>query len=145
MERRRALVVAGTLTATLAMAGTAMAVNLGLLGDDGDAVGDLTPTAVQAPTTTTAEPRVRVVVQDIPVPGGGSGAQPGAAVGAGPAAATASPGSSPAVVEDHGGDDGGHSGGDDDVFDDDRGEDHQEDEHDDEDEHEDHEEHEDDD
>ena len=47
MDRRRALVVAGTLTASLAMAGTAMAVNLGLLGADSDPVGDLTPTAVQ--------------------------------------------------------------------------------------------------
>lgn len=81
MERRRALVVAGTMTATLAMAGTAMAVNMGLLGADSDPVGDLTATEIQPaaqreprPTAAEREPRVRVVVQDIPVAtGGGSG------------------------------------------------------------------------
>lgn len=76
MERRRALVVAGTMTATLAMAGTAMAVNMGLLGSDSDSVGNLTATEIQPtaqretrPTAAQRTPRVRVVVQDIPVRG----------------------------------------------------------------------------
>ncbi len=76
MERRRALVVAGTMTATLAMAGTAMAVNLGLLGTDSDPVGNLSATDIQPAaeqaTPDRPEPRVRVIVQDIPV-GGSSG------------------------------------------------------------------------
>ncbi|HEY5699970.1 MAG TPA: hypothetical protein VIT01_20875 [Acidimicrobiales bacterium] len=71
MERRRALVVAGTVTATLAMAGTAMAVNLGLLGSSSDSVGDLTATDVQpvaeVRSNRPAKPRVRIVVQDVPV------------------------------------------------------------------------------
>jgi len=71
MERRRALVVAGTVTATLAMAGTAMAVNLGLLGSSSDSVGDLTATDVQpvaeVRSNRPVKPRVRIVVQDVPV------------------------------------------------------------------------------
>ncbi|HEY8060150.1 MAG TPA: hypothetical protein VID94_15410, partial [Acidimicrobiales bacterium] len=77
MERRRALVVAGTVTATLAMAGTAMAVNLGLLDSSNDSVGDLTATDVQpvaeVHANRPARPRVRVVVQDVPVPAGTNG------------------------------------------------------------------------
>lgn len=77
MERRRALVVAGTVTATLAMAGTAMAVNLGLLGSSSDSVGDLTATDVQpvaeVRSNRPARPRVRVVVQDVPVAAGTDG------------------------------------------------------------------------
>ncbi len=77
MERRRALVVAGTVTATLAMAGTAMAVNLGLLGSSSDSVGDLTATDVQpvaeVRSNRPARPRIRVVVQDVPVAAGTNG------------------------------------------------------------------------
>ncbi len=88
MERRRALVVAGTMTATLAMAGTAMAVNMGLLGSDSDSVGNLTATEIQPtaqrearPTAAQRTPRVRVVVQDIPVAAGGGTAGGGSYTG----------------------------------------------------------------
>jgi hypothetical protein len=83
MERRRALVVAGTLAVTLATAGTAMAVNLGLLGADSDSVGDLTVTDLQpaAVSEDPGPPTTRVIIQDIPVPGGSgtssSGSTPG--------------------------------------------------------------------
>ncbi len=105
MERRRALVVAGTMTATLAMAGTAMAVNMGLLGSDSDPVGDLTATEIQpaaqrepGPTAAEREPRVRVVVQEIPVAtGGGSGGTSTGSVESGDdSTPTAAPGPAPA-------------------------------------------------
>ena len=56
MERRRALVVAGTMTASLAMAGTAMAVNMGLFSSDSDPVGDLTATEIQPAAPARARP-----------------------------------------------------------------------------------------
>jgi len=117
MERRRALVVAGTMTATLAMAGTAMAVNMGLLGSDRDPVGDLTATEIQPaaqrearPTATERTPRVRVVVQDIPVAasGGNGGGTYSGTVESGddyapaPAAAPAPAPTAPYVDDDDG-------------------------------------------
>jgi hypothetical protein len=62
MDRRRALVVAGTLAGTLALAAGAMAVNLGLLSADRDPVGDLTPTQVQPAAVDGATPST--IVQD---------------------------------------------------------------------------------
>lgn len=99
MQRRRALVVAGTMAATLTMAGTAMAVNLGLLGSTQDQVGRLSPTEVRAAAEERPQrahrqrsPRVRVIVQDIPVAGGagGSGGSGGVTESA-PAPAPAAP------------------------------------------------------
>lgn len=114
MQRRRALVVAGTMAATLTMAGTAMAVNLGLLGSTQDQVGRLSPTEVRAAAEERPQrahrqrpPRVRVIVQDIPVAGGagGSGGSGGvtesAAAPAAPAAtpvASSAPASAPAFT-----------------------------------------------
>ena len=104
MERRRALVVAGTMTATLAMAGTAMAVNMGLLGSDSDSVGNLTATEIQPaaqrearPTAAQRTPRVRVVVQDIPVATAGAGSSTGTVESGGDdaPAPTAAPAPSP--------------------------------------------------
>jgi len=94
MERRRALVVAGTVTATLAMAGTAMAVNLGLLGSGSDPVGDLTATDVQPAADhrpAHRQPRVRVVIQDIPVGAGGGGSSTGSVESSDADAPTATP------------------------------------------------------
>lgn len=105
MERRQALVVAGTLTATLAMAGTAMAVNLGLLGADSDPVGDLTPAEVQ-PTAQRGngqDPEVRVIVQDIPVPAG-TGSAGGSSSGG--ATVESAPDPAPAPIVDDSDDDG---------------------------------------
>jgi len=102
MERRRALVVAGTLTATVALAGGAMAANLGLLGSDAGAVGDLDATTLQ-PAAERPErparqrPRVRVIVQDIPVAGGGSAASAGGSAGS--AAPSAVPAPAPVVPQ----------------------------------------------
>lgn len=125
MERRRALVVAGTMTATLAMAGTAMAVNMGLLGSDTDPVGDLTATEIQpaaqreaGPTAAQREPRVRVVVQDIPVATGGGGS-----VESGDDSVTGSAPAPPAPYVDDD-DDYDDDGGYDDSDDDDGGDDH---------------------
>lgn len=80
MERRRALVVAGTMTATLAMAGTAMAVNLGLLSSDHDPVGDLTATEIQPAAQREADPTgsgVRIILRDIPVEADATGSSIG--------------------------------------------------------------------
>lgn len=57
MQRRRALVVAATVAASLTLAGGAAAANLGLLRADHDPVGnlsvtDLVPAAQARPTTT---------------------------------------------------------------------------------------------
>jgi hypothetical protein len=60
MERRGALVAAGTLAASLVLAGGALAMNLGLLGAGQQPVGHLSPTAVQ-PATPSPDP-VRVIV-----------------------------------------------------------------------------------
>lgn len=141
MERRRALVVAGTMTATLAMAGTAMAVNMGLLGSDSDPVGDLTATEIQpaaqreaAPSAAEREPRVRVVVQDIPVATGGGTSSGSVESGddsvTGPAPTTppAPPGDDDDGYDDP--DDDGYDGyddDDDDGYDDDHDEDEDED------------------
>jgi len=140
MERRRALVVAGTMTATLAMAGTAMAVNMGLLGSDTDPVGDLTATEIQpaaqreaGPTAAQREPRVRVVVQDIPIATGG-GTSTGAVESGDDSVTGPAPTTPPApYVDDDDGydDDDSYDDSDDDGYDDDGGDDG--DDHDDED------------
>jgi hypothetical protein len=72
MERRRALVIAGTLAATVTMAGSALAVNLGLLGTSEAEVGNLDATEIQASDGGPSQPKpqVRVIVQDVPVSGG---------------------------------------------------------------------------
>lgn len=117
MERRRALVVAGTVTATLAMAGTAMAVNLGLLGSSSDSVGDLTATDVQPVAevrSNSARPRIRVVVQDVPVAAGTNGG--GSSTGSAESDRTSSEPAPTPIFDDHSDD-----GFDDDGFDDDAG------------------------
>ena len=121
MERRRALVVAGTMTATLAMAGTAMAVNMGLLSSNSDPVGDLTATEIQPAAQrgpAQREPRVRVVVQDIPIATGG-----GASTGSVESSDSPAPAPAPApYVDDDSYDD--HA---DDSYDDDSDDDHADD------------------
>lgn len=119
MERRRALVVAGTVTATLAMAGTAMAVNLGLLGSSNDSVGDLTATDVQpvaeVRSNRPAKPRVRIVIQDVPVAAtSGGGNSSTGSVESGRTASDPAP-TTAGTDDDHSDDDGF----DDDVSDDD--------------------------
>lgn len=132
MERRRALVVAGTMTATLAMAGTAMAVNMGLLGSDSDPVGDLTATEIQpAPqrasdrTPANQKPRVRVIVQDIPVAAGGSGGgtSTGTVESSGGSTPAPAPAPAPSGDDDDGYDDSDDDHGYDDDDDDDGGSD----------------------
>jgi hypothetical protein len=103
MERRRALVVAGTLSASLALAGTAMAVNLGLLGADADPVGDLQPTvqpvAAERPERPARQrPRVRVIVQDIPVAAGGSSSAAGGTSAGTPSGTTSTASAAPATA-----------------------------------------------
>lgn len=144
MERRRALVVAGTLTATLAMAGTAMAVNLGLLASDADTVGNLSATELQPATERQPDrvrphrrPRVRVIVQDIPVAAGGASAgsggswSSGAVESSGAPAPTSAASSAPAPAASPTVDPApapppapAPGGGDDDGYDDDHGDDH---------------------
>lgn len=138
MERRKALVIAGTVTASLAMAGGALAANMGLLGSAGADVGKLDANNVsqlQSPDTTATGPDVTVIVQDVPVPAtGGTGSGVSAGSGSNSSVGSTS-GSAPAVVSPP-------SGGyvDDD---DDHGEDDDHDEYEDHDEDEDHDSHDD--
>ena len=143
VERRKALAIAGTATATLAAAGVAMAANFGLLGfaDSPGPVGkldaenvsqllDATPSTVAGDpttTTTTLPPDVQVVYEDIPVPvpaGGSAQATPPAAASGGtatpaaPAAPQGEPAPPPAPPPDPGQPQGGDVSNVDDVFDD---------------------------
>ena len=106
MERRKALVVAGTMTATLAMAGGALAANMGLLQRADAEVGKLDASTVSqlegsTTTTTEPEPEVTIIVQDVPVGGGaasapaGAGSAPGGSSGYSGAPAAPAPGSRP--------------------------------------------------
>jgi hypothetical protein len=91
MERRKALVVAGTLTASMAMAGGALAANMGLLGSAGADVGKLDANSVsdlQGPVTTLG-PDVTVIVQDIPAAASTAGSTSGSYVAPAPAPAPA--------------------------------------------------------
>jgi hypothetical protein len=85
MERRKALAVAATVTGTVAAAGAAMAVNFGLLGAQPSEAGKLDARNVSTLTsdesTTTTEPDIQVIYQDIPVPGAGGGGSTGGSSG----------------------------------------------------------------
>jgi hypothetical protein len=135
MQRRRALVVAGTLTAALALAGGAMAANLGLLGSGTSPVGAATvqPAAAERPHRAARQrPRVRVIVQDVPVAGGGSTASgptqyasaESAAPSVAPAPAPVVPAPATPVVDDDGPDDDHGDDAFDDGHDDDQPDDH---------------------
>jgi hypothetical protein len=115
MQRRKALAVAATVTGTLAAAGAAMAVNFGLLGAQPSAAGKLDARNVSTLTsddsTTTTEPDIQVIYQDIPVPGGGgssggsSGGSGGGTPGAIAAPTPAAPAGGSTYSEDHESDD----------------------------------------
>jgi hypothetical protein len=136
MDRRKAVVIAGTATASLAMATGAFAANMGLLNSAGADVGKLDATNVadlESQTTSTTEPPpdVTIIVQDIPVAGSGSTAPVATPAPAPPAPAPQQP-AAPSV-----GSNNGPQGGDDHGADEYEDEDEDEDEDDDEDEEED--------